>query len=78
MKGSDEIAQIAAEFNSLTGRLQTTEEARRRFVSDASHEMKTPLAGIKLLTDSILQTENIDPRDDPGNSWRISETRRPA
>lgn len=61
VSGSDEIAQIAGEFNSLTGRLQTTEEARRRFVSDASHEMKTPLAGIKLLTDSILQTENIDP-----------------
>lgn len=61
ISGSDEIAQIAGEFNSLTGRLQTTEEARRRFVSDASHEMKTPLAGIKLLTDSILQTENIDP-----------------
>ena len=48
------------EFNQLTDRLQTTEEVRRRFVSDASHELKTPLASIRLLTDSILQTEEMD------------------
>ena len=57
MRGSDEFATLATEFNKLTDRLQESEAQQRQFVSDASHELKTPLASIKLLSDSILQNE---------------------
>ena len=55
--GHDELTFLGDEFNDLTERLNTSEQKRRRFVSDASHELKTPLASIKLLTDSILQND---------------------
>lgn len=55
MGGNDELTILGNEFNDLTERLHTSEQKRSRFVSDASHELKTPLASIKLLSDSILQ-----------------------
>lgn len=58
--GRDELSQLGNEFNMLTERLDDTERQRRRFVSDASHELKTPLASIRLLADSIVQNEGMD------------------
>ena len=60
MGGNDELTVLGNEFNDLVERLQVSEQKRRNFVSDASHELKTPLASIKLLSDSILQND-MDP-----------------
>ncbi|MBQ2785901.1 MAG: HAMP domain-containing histidine kinase [Oscillospiraceae bacterium] len=57
MGGRDELSLLGDEFNQLTEKLQISENKRHQFVSDASHELKTPLASIKLLSDSILQND---------------------
>lgn len=59
IKGYDEIAQLGEAFNNMSEKLSALEEKRTQFVSNASHELKTPLSSIKLMADSIIQTPDI-------------------
>lgn len=43
----DEVAQLATTMNAMLERLATAAEAQRRFVADASHELRSPLATIR-------------------------------
>ena len=61
VKGHNELSKLAVTLNFMSSELGNLEENRRKFVSDASHELKTPLATIKLICDSVVSTENPDP-----------------
>lgn len=43
----DEIGRLAVTMNALLERLDSSQRAQRRFVSDASHELKSPLAALR-------------------------------
>ncbi|WP_129789237.1 sensor histidine kinase [Promicromonospora panici] len=45
--GGDEITRLAVTMNAMLGRLQDASDAQRRFVGDASHELRSPLASIR-------------------------------
>ncbi len=60
VRGHNEISQMGEALNSMCDELSQLEENRRKFVSDASHELKTPMAGIKLICDSLVSAENPD------------------
>lgn len=59
-KGHNELAEMAQTLNYMCDELETLDERRKKFVSDASHELKTPLATIKLICDSLVTTEKPD------------------
>lgn len=53
ISGSDELANLGQTFNMMASRLQAVDETRRQFIGDASHEMRTPLAIIKTVTENL-------------------------
>ena len=61
IKGTSEVNELVAAFNSMVEKIDLVEEKRQEFVSNASHELKTPLSSIKLICDSILQNPDVSP-----------------
>jgi signal transduction histidine kinase len=45
--GNDEIARLATTMNDMLGRLEQGQARQRRFVADASHELRSPVASIR-------------------------------
>ena len=58
--GNNELTDLAHAFNGMAGRIETLDRSRNQFVSNASHELKTPLTSIKSLAEFLLYQEKMD------------------
>lgn len=54
-----ETEQITEAFNRMLRRVKTMDDSRQEFVSNVSHELKTPLTSMKVLADSLIQQEDV-------------------
>ncbi|MGH7680081.1 MAG: ATP-binding protein [Gemmatimonadaceae bacterium] len=52
--GHDELAEVARDFNAMAARLQELDRLKRDFVSNVSHDLKTPLSSMQEATQLLL------------------------
>ena len=58
----DEVRRLGETLNDMLDRLQRSFERERRFVADASHELRTPVAVLKTEIEAALRTEDAGPQ----------------
>jgi two-component system OmpR family sensor kinase len=54
----DEVRPLVQELNLLFGRVRTAFDAQQHFVADAAHELRTPLAALKLQVQSLERSDS--------------------
>lgn len=54
-----ETEQMVDAFNKLRARMKVLDDSRQEFVSNVSHELKTPLTSMKVLADSLNMQEDV-------------------
>ena len=59
LHGYVEEEQLTESFNLMLSDLQNLEDARQEFVSNVSHELKTPLTSVKVLAESLVGQEQL-------------------
>ena len=59
LHGFTEMKELSEAFHNAVARLDKLEESRQEFVSNVSHELKTPITSMKVLADSLLTQEDI-------------------
>ncbi len=57
--GYTELHVVADKINDMTASMKVLNDSRQEFVSNVSHELKTPLASMKVLADSLNGQENV-------------------
>lgn len=61
VRGKNEFAELARAFNSMSEKIEALDKSRSQFVSNASHELKTPLSTMKILIETLLYQDPVDP-----------------
>ncbi len=54
VRGSGELRELAENYNTMAAQLESLDKTRNQFVSNASHELKTPLATMKIMLESMI------------------------